>query len=63
MDAGREKAHRLTNALQSLLLVGGMGLLLLLLGYTLGGAVGAWLAAGIGRGWRVRRRSTTCRRE
>lgn len=48
MDAGRAQTHRLTNTLQSLVLLGGMGVLLLLLGYTLAGAIGAWLAAGVG---------------
>lgn len=48
IDIELAEGHRLLNVIQSLLLLGGMGGLLLLLGYVLAGGAGALVAAGTG---------------
>lgn len=48
MNEEIRQSHKLTNAVHSLVLLVGMGLLLLLLGYLLGGRTGAFFTAGTG---------------
>lgn len=44
MNAAQLRAHRRENRLQSLILIIGIGLLMAMVGYVLGGRFGAWLA-------------------
>lgn len=48
MNDELRRNHKVTNALHTILLLGGMGLLLMLLGYFLWGRAGAFIIAGMG---------------